>query len=532
MKFVYALSMMFLALFYMDCESSQGLRSVDQETVDKIEATYSQFHREYAAREMKRIVQEMNAYIVCEFSEDYTRVTLKNIPENIRGELHRRICCGDYYLAQGFRVLSREGDTIEIELHLNFQYDWYVDIVSLSRLYDDPLQFIIDHRPYWCKREIIREFTKSKFLKRPEVINVFASLLQDTRTFAADQIAITEALRKAVTFPSVEKSAKGLLMQHEILIVLKDFLHEPGVWKLFQEIASKDGRLPRRFRARNYIEGIDILRARFKIEKLKYIISSLKNTELDHDILENILWKKYPSSVHALREIGEEKIGQEVLKQFKQKKDIEPSLKLVGRFSRTPYGGAAELSETAVLYSILKFIGEHTVDQSLFTDIVYGMIDVCRDKELEGLPSLGRVLAALKANLAVQMPVINDSVEVAQETSTGSVISSLLSRPGFAEYYWSKREEAYVHVIKNQSFDPMLRLFATRKSTKYVLADTSTWVGNMHKKYYSEKLCACLQEVVSSDEQGIEKIKKEAAEILYLRNLQQNSHVFNSHQSQ
>lgn len=308
---------------------------------------------------------------------------------------------------------------------------------------------------------------------------------------------------------------------------LKPLINDPDVHDLFTKISEEDGRVPYRFKMLNYLDNIDDYKKKLHVEIAKRVIGSFDLDNLSYEAgreLDYALWLNDVSAFKALCEFGESTFAQKILAQF-TKTNVLPATNVEGSCELNSLGDSSALdTQSAPLYSILKFIGVHTADQTIFNSIVTNLIKKC-DKQklvkkcdrlqLDTLESLPEVLVHLNNNQSVHMPV--------HDVDTRGVYLFDDERPHAAFYrlpsdclalaYEQKGINALVTIIEDDAIDPQLRKFAIRDSAQYFFTEHAYgWVKLRYKKY-AQKIGKTLKELTHK-ESTPEDVKKAAAHLL------------------
>ncbi len=304
------------------------------------------------------------------------------------------------------------------------------------------------------------------------------------------------ALMKMATFDSYKNNSHSYLRK-TAWKQLKVLIDEPEVHDLFTKIAKEDERIAYRFNALNYLDKIDDHETVFSVEIIKHIISHFDVSTLSYEdgkALDYALWLNGTLAFKAIEELGEITFAQKLLTQFNNAKTL-PAMPIktvcYGPTDHRRVGfSAMPTSQSAPLYSILKFIGVHTTNQGIFNKIVTSLIKKCEGQDLGLLESLPEVLGHLRQNKSVFQTnhCIDPDRTYLPYIAPDTALSSLPTNDDSSHAYREKMIHALIDIIKNDAVGLTIRKFAIRESAQYFFTTYEDEPIKSKYKKYAQKI--------------------------------------------
>lgn len=477
--------------------------------------TYGNFYKNQTILKVTEAVQDLNLIVeVSKYPNMSTKITFKNVNEKIQWTAKQAIYAKKYFLALPEFKSSNSKDELCVSINLkpDDENHFYVNLIEIANSHEDPIGFLIDHQFYWSFRsdQAIALLSKLENLEKPRVMETLEEVLKGNDDNFNTKFQAILGAGRALTIPDLKEKAKSILLHLALFDnykctsyfslreiawqQLKPLIDESDVKALFENIAKDDPRIPFRFEALNYLDKIDHYKEKLNVEILKHIISTFNMGDLslgDGMMLDYILWINQPHSYEALKGIGEEAVARSLLKQFLDMDTQIPAINITGFRGLTPLGGwSGSVSTTAHFYSLLKFIGVHTTNQTLFSDIVHALIKVAHGHDLGTLEPLCEVLAHLRDNSSVQMPDL-ENIEIKHSVllDKPKTAFGIISREKDDKQYKPKKIPALISIILSEEADVSLRKVAIRSCGRYLFTmNEYGWVQKEYEVYASVSL--------------------------------------------
>lgn len=509
--------------------SAVGFRKAHPLSQEQLLKTYGQFYKTRTVQKVIEAVKKIDKNYTCEVSSDLSRILVENVTTkegkyslNYKLQVDHKI---DPFLA----LFSSEnvwdetaGLRIAIQIKQNDEDHFYADLMAIAMEHQNPVAFLIDHQGYWSFRdkEVIAFLTKPENLEKPDVMDTLESVIKSVNKEYSSQpysLAV-KGLGAALKIPSLKARAKALLVEIGALNgaardELGSIIDESDVKALFEKIAKEHSDMNVRIDARNYLEKIAHRKHDLEVQITHGIISTFGSVNsLSYKAamgLEYFLWQE--SAPQSLTEVGMEKLGRAILQDFLSIR-IVPAIHLRGFIP--------DISKSVPLYSILKFIGVHTTNQKLFSDIVNALAEITSNKDLGGLESLESVLAHLQNNKSVKMPATASMIAIKQLKASEKVSSPILvplyRESEFEEYKWRK-VNSLVSLLESPVVDPVLKKMAIRHCSQYLFTEkVYGWTREEYKAFADGKIIPCLMRIAADDKQHAE-VRKEASDLLTVK---------------